>query len=161
MYKESISLGIMALVAFGSADPREARAASTGEAANTIRRLDASLLQAVESRDLEKIVGFYSSDASLLPDRVPIATGTDAIRGTWQHVLALRGFKMSFAPTRIDVAKARDMASDIGIFSLTCENASGSVSTTVGKYVVVWKKQHNGLWRITADIFNADPEPQS
>jgi ketosteroid isomerase-like protein len=158
MFKEAISLGVISLAAVGSMAQWEARAASSEEAANTIRKLDTSFLQAVESKGLEKIVEFYSPDASLLPDREPIATGKDAIREAWKRVVALPGFKMSFAPTRIDVAKAGDMASDIGIFTLTCENATGRVSTTVGKYVVVWQKQHNGLWRVTADIFNADPD---
>ena len=31
-----------------------------------------------------------------------------------------------------------------------------------GKYMTVWKKQSDGTWRVTADMFNANgpPDPQ-
>jgi ketosteroid isomerase-like protein len=49
------------------------------------------------------------------------------------------------------------MASEIGTFTESAADSSGKVNTTVGKYVVVWRKQPDGQWRVTADIFNSDP----
>ena len=121
-----------------------------------IRQLDADWAQAVRSKDLDKILGFYASGGSMMADRAPIATGTDALRAAWQQVLAIPGFKLSFTPTHIDVAKARDMAAEIGTFTESESDSSGKVNTLVGKYVVVWRKQPDGQWRVTADIFNTD-----
>jgi uncharacterized protein (TIGR02246 family) len=128
--------------------------AATEEA--KIRKLELDWEQAVQSKDLEKIVQFYAPDGSMMADRVPIANGTAAIRRVWQQVLGIPGFGVSFTPTRIDVAEAHDMASDIGTFTVSAVDASGKVNTIVGKYVAVWRKQPDGQWRVTADIFNFD-----
>jgi len=120
-----------------------------------IRNLDVAWSQAAQSKDLDKTVSFYSEDASVLPFNAPIATGKDAIRETWQHLMSLPGFSLTFGPTKIDVAKAGDMAYEIGAFELKANDAQGNPSVTLGKYVVVWKKLQ-GQWKVEADIFNTD-----
>jgi uncharacterized protein (TIGR02246 family) len=158
MNRHIIVAGAIALATGGSLAAWAAEVPSTAAREEfKIRRLDADWVQAVQAKDLDKILGFYASGGSMMADRAPIATGTDAIRATWQHVLAIPGFKLSFTPTHIDVAKARDMASEIGTFTESAADSSGKVNTTVGKYVVVWRKQPDGQWRVTADIFNSDP----
>jgi ketosteroid isomerase-like protein len=66
------------------------------------------------------------------------------------------GFKLSFAPTTIEVSKSGDMAYDIGTFELTMNDPQGNATMIPGKYVVVWKKQPNHNWKAIADIFNTD-----
>lgn len=150
--------GASALVVGGSLASWAAAVPSTAAREEVkIRQLDADWVQAVQSKDLEKIVGFYAPEGSMMADRAPIATGTAAVRGAWQHVLGTPGFTLTFKPTHIDVAQGRDMAADIGTFTETEADAAGKVTTTVGKYVVVWRKQPDGQWRVIADIFNSDP----
>jgi len=120
-----------------------------------IRSLDVAWSQAAQSKDLDKTLSYYAEDASVLPFNAPIATGKDAIRETWQHLMSLPGFSLTFGPTKIDVAKAGDMAYEIGAFELKANDAQGNPSVTLGKYVVVWKKLQ-GQWKVEADIFNTD-----
>ncbi len=54
------------------------------------------------------------------------------------------------------MARSRDLTYEIGTFDLTLANDSGKPNAMRGKYVVVWKKQPNGLWKAAADIFNTD-----
>jgi len=47
---------------------------------------------------------------------------------------------------------------DVETFELKLNDANGSPTTMMGKYVVVWKKQPDGHWKAAADIFNSDKQ---
>lgn len=117
--------------------------------------LEKAWSQAAGSKNLDKTVAFYAEDASMMPYNGPIATGTKAIRAGWQGLMATPGFGLSFGPTKVEVAKSGDLAYDMGTFELKENDAKGKPTTTVGKYVVVWRKV-KGEWKVVADIFNTD-----
>lgn len=121
----------------------------------TIRHLDQEWSQAAQSKNLDKTISFYATDASVLPFNAPIATGTSQIHDIWQHLMSAPGFSLTFAPTKIEVSKSGDMAYEIGTFELKMNDASGTPTTTPGKYVVTWKKI-GGHWKVEADIFNTN-----
>ena len=121
-----------------------------------INKLDKEWSAAAGSKDLEKTVSYYADDASAYPFNAPIATGKEAIRELWSHLMSLPGFALSFSPSKIQVAKSGDLAYDVGTFEMKTTDAQGNVVTEVGKYVVVWKKQTNRKWKVVADIFNTD-----
>jgi uncharacterized protein (TIGR02246 family) len=121
-----------------------------------IRKLDQEWSAAAGSKDAAKTVSFYADDASAFPFNAPIATGREHIQEMWSHLMSLPGFALSFAPSKIEVAKGADLAYDVGTFELKANDAQGNPATTVGKYVVVWKKQPDTHWRVVADIFNTD-----
>jgi ketosteroid isomerase-like protein len=129
-------------------------AAASDESA--IRAADTAWSQACGNKDLDKCVSFYADSASVFPYNAPIATGMDQIRQVWTHLMAEPGFGLSFGPTRIEIAKSGDMAYEIGTFDLKTNDAQGNATSTLGKYVVVWKKQANHDWKAVADIFNTD-----
>jgi uncharacterized protein (TIGR02246 family) len=131
-----------------------AKKASTDEEA--IRKLDAEWSGAVQSKDLEKSVSVYAEDAVFLPSNAPKADGKAQIRDAWSHLLALPGVELKFAPTKIEVAKFKDMAYDVGTYQLKANDPQGNPTIQIGKYVVVWKKQPDKQWKAVADIFNAD-----
>lgn len=120
-----------------------------------IRALVATWSQAAGAKDLDKTVSFYADDASMLPANAPIATGKTAIRAAWSQFMAMPGFSIHFAPSKIVVSKSGDLAYDLGTFELTVNDAQGKPVTTVGKYVVSWQKRGQE-WKVVADIFNDD-----
>ncbi len=132
----------------------QGRAQSNDE--NEIRKADTAWSHAVESKDLDKSVSFYSADASVLPFNAPIANGKEQIRQLWSQLMSKSGFALSFTPTKIVVSKARDMAYEIGTFDLKLNDAQGNQTNTLGKYVVVWRKGPNHEWKAVADTFNTD-----
>jgi ketosteroid isomerase-like protein len=121
-----------------------------------IKKADAEWSHAAEAKDLEKAVSFYAEDGSILPFGAPIATGKEQVRQVWSHLMSLPGFSLTFAPTKIQVARSGEMAYDLGTFALKLNDAQGNAMTTPGKYVVVWQKQASGGWKVEADIFNTD-----
>jgi ketosteroid isomerase-like protein len=112
--------------------------------------------QALRKLDASKMAGYYASDGSAFPFNAPIATGKEQIQKVWAGLMALPGFSLNFAPTKIEVAKSGEMAYDVGTFELKFNDANGNPTTEIGKYVVVWKKQPDKQWKVAADIFNTD-----
>jgi uncharacterized protein (TIGR02246 family) len=142
----------MALLVFGASYAVAADHASDEKA---IRDLDAAWVKAAQAKDADKASSFYADDASVLPPGSPMVTGRANIRGVWGSLMATPGYAISFAPTKIVVSKAGDMAYDIGTTSLTMNDAKGQPVTSIGKYVVAWEKR-GGQWKAVADIFNDD-----
>ena len=126
------------------------------DAENRIRALDSEWSQAAQSKDVDKMVSYYTDDASAFPFNAPIATGKEQIRQLWSALMAKPGFSLSFAPTKIDVAKSNDLAYEAGTFELKMNDAQNNPTTTNGKYVVCWKKLSKGEWKVQFDIFNTD-----
>ena len=148
-----LKLAVFILVHVGMA---QANAKKSSDAENRFRALDSEWSQAAQSKDVDKMVSYYSDDASAFPFNAPIATGKEQIRQLWSALMAKPGFSLSFAPTKIDVAKSNDLAYEAGTFELKMNDAQNNPTTTNGKYVVCWKKSAKGEWKVQFDIFNTD-----
>ena len=148
-----LAMAVLILVPVAMA---QANAKKSSDAENRIRALDSEWSQAAQSKDVDKMVSYYSDDASAFPFNAPIATGKEQIRQLWLALMAKPGFSLSFAPTKIDVAKSNDLAYEAGTFELKMNDAQNNPTTTNGKYVVCWKKSAKGEWKVQLDIFNTD-----
>jgi uncharacterized protein (TIGR02246 family) len=121
-----------------------------------IRAASQEWSNAASNRDLEKAISFYADDATYNPPGAPLAAGKDAIRKVWTNVMAIPGVNLRWASAKIEVARSGDLAYDTGAYTLTKNDASGKPVTTKGKYVVIWKKQADGKWKVIEDIDNPD-----
>jgi uncharacterized protein (TIGR02246 family) len=133
-----------------------AQGGKASKSEQSIREIDKAWSQAAQNKDLDKTVSFYADDASVLPFNAPIATGKEQIKQVWSSLMAKPGFSLTFAPTKIDVAKSDDLAYEVGTFELKMNDPQGNSTTTPGKYVVAWKRQAKGDWKAELDIFNTD-----
>lgn len=130
-------------------------AACGGPAANVeqereaLLRLDREWSASV--KDTEKFLSFMAPDASLYPPGMPKITGTAALRDALTKMMATPGFSLEFAPTKAEVAASGELGYTTG----TYQSTMGGVAEK-GKYVTTWKKQPDGAWKVTDDIFNAD-----
>jgi uncharacterized protein (TIGR02246 family) len=121
-----------------------------------IRAASQEWSNAASNRDLEKAVSFYADDATYNPPGAPLASGKDAIRKVWANVVAIPGGNLRWQTSKVEVARSGDLAYDTGAYTLTKNDASGKPVTAKGKYVVVWKKQPDGKWKVIQDIDNPD-----
>ncbi|MBV9344405.1 MAG: hypothetical protein JOZ03_05370 [Gammaproteobacteria bacterium] len=101
-----------------------------------LRDLDRQWAPAIAGKGPAKTASFYAEDASVLPFNAPIVTGRAKIKETWASLMARPGFSLHFEPSRIVVAKSRDVAFDIGTFELTTNDEHGAPSKVTGKYLV-------------------------
>jgi len=112
------------------------------------------------TKDLEKFLSYYAPDASVYPQGMPIATGSGPIRDAFTKMTSMPGFSLQFSATKADVSASGDLGHTTGTYQVTVNDAAGNPMTEKGKYVTVWKKQADGQWKVTEDIFNADATGQ-
>jgi ketosteroid isomerase-like protein len=123
--------------------------------AAAIRQLDAHFMSAAASHDAKALVtGFYATDAVVMPPNSPLVKGRVNIQKFWQGLLDAGAFGVKLKTSTVEAAG--DLAYGRGGYSFSMPAADGSASQSIGKYVVVYRRQKTGGWLAIADIFNSD-----
>jgi uncharacterized protein (TIGR02246 family) len=125
-----------------------------------IKDLDAAWSEAAGKMDLERVVGFYAPDGSVVWPDHPAAHGKAAIRNRWAELFKTTpGLFLKFAPERIVIAADRALASDFGVVHFGFDTPRGPQRQT-GKYVVVWRRE-KGQWKVLYDCYNMNEPAKS
>ena len=128
----------------------------------TLRDLDAKWSAAAGAKDVDKTVSYYAADAIVMPPNASAARSKEAIRNLWKEMLASPGLAISWKASNVEIAKSGEMAYLHGTYEFTANDVSGKPIKDRGKYLIVWKKQPGGTWKVAADIWNSDlPVPTS
>lgn len=106
----------------------------------------------------DAFVGKLVDNASLLPPGAPLAQGKEAIHALITELEAIPGFSITWEPDAAEVGSGGDLGYTIGSYEMKMDSPDGPI-TINGKYMTVWKKQSDGTWRVTADMFNANGPP--
>jgi len=156
-------LSFLALAAFltcwaaACSQPQPAAPPDTRAADETaIRAGDADFIKFAAAKDLDKIVGLYQDDAVIFSAGSPAVVGKDNIHKFFEPVVSGPPTQFAFSNVTVDVARSGDLAEDSGSFQVTGTDAKGKAVTQTGKYVLVWKKQADGSWKIAADTSARD-----
>ena len=116
------------------------------------RALDAEFIRHANAGDATGLTGaFYTADAVLLPPGAPRLDGAEAIRGFWQ-AFGDGGVR----DVSIETSEVVEAGYGIGTYTCTLPTASGERIRDTGKYLVVYRRQPDGSWRVIADQFNSD-----
>jgi ketosteroid isomerase-like protein len=146
----------LATAGCSGSNARDSRAAD--EAA--VREADVASVRAIAAKQIDATVSSYDEQASILMPNAPIMTGREDIRKAWEQMFAIPGFNLAPKTTRIEVARSGDLAYAQGTYEFAANDPQGKPINDHGKFVVVWKKQTDGAWKIVADIWNSDtPAP--
>lgn len=148
-----LAITALLLAGCGAGQPADTRADHERE----IRALAAEWSSAAEARHAEHFASFYADDGMLPLPGAPAIRGREAIEAAVRQMMAAPGFHLTFAPESVEVARSGDLAAEKGAYRFTTNDAQGYPKTEAGKYVVVWKKQADGRWKVLYDIINADP----
>ncbi|MFN2637469.1 MAG: DUF4440 domain-containing protein [Gemmatimonadaceae bacterium] len=143
----------------GPATQQRSAAAPTVDVAGVRQKIEAGnagLIAAVEKGDSAAAATFYDDSAMAMPP------GEDASVGR-ANILKMFGSFSAFTVTNMkllvrDVLPSGDLASETGHYewTLTPKASGGKPMTEMGKYVVVWKKQSDGSYKLFRDIWNND-----
>jgi uncharacterized protein (TIGR02246 family) len=97
--------------------------------------------------DVETLTSLYAEDAVLLPpDHAPIE-GREAIEEFWRQ-----GTDQGLRVTTLRLEVAGDVGYLIGRYNLP---ATAKEEADSGKYVMCLKRERDGAWKLTADIWNS------
>jgi len=107
--------------------------------------------KAIAAKNLDQCVSAYENDAVLFAPNAPAAVGKDAIGAAWKELLSAPRVQITFPSTEIDVARSADLAVQRGAFQAVMTDAKGKASTENGRFVIVWRKQEDGTWKVLAD----------
>ncbi len=114
----------------------------------TIRSADADFAKAAAAKDLDKCMSLYEDDAVLFTPGSPAVIGKDNIRNVIQRML---GMQLTINVASVDVARSGDLALDRGTVQAAVTDKKGKTTTQTSEYVLVWRKQADGAWKVAAD----------
>jgi uncharacterized protein (TIGR02246 family) len=125
-----------------------------------IREIEIEWSKAAVAKDVERYMSFYADDASVFRPGNPTVTGKDATRKGLDAFFAVPGASFSLQTAKVVASRSGDLAYTYGTYAATMNDAKGKPVNDKGKYVVVYRKQPDGKWKVVADIYNSDvPAP--
>lgn len=137
--------------------PASAQHSGRAAANEELLRIDREWAHAAATRDVERIVAYWTDDAVIYtPGEAPVA-GKAAIRTYVAESLKIPGFAITWTPDRAEVSKSGDLGYTIGTNAVTFPAAQGGTTTAEGRYVTIWRKEKDGRWRCVIDSWNASP----
>ena len=135
----------LVLLALG-ASPAAAQPAARRDAEAAMLKADRDFNQAMAVRDVKKFLSYVAEDATFNTDR-----GREAVGKAWAPFFAADGPKISWAPTKAEALVGGDIGYTVGTWERRTKAADGTIKTTKGQYLTVWKKQQDGSWQATYD----------
>ena len=119
-----------------------------------IRRMTDEWLVAHGARDWEAVGRHYTEDAIIMPPMAPPIRGRSAIQA-W--------FEANEHDTRVEVVILEiegfaDLAYVRGESKVTMGVSTESPTTLVGKYLDIRRRQRDGSWLVSVDMFSPDRE---
>jgi uncharacterized protein (TIGR02246 family) len=129
----------------------------TSADAAAIRTAVAEWSAAARAENAEAFASFYADDAVLMLEGAPDVSGKTAIRETIEGMMQDPNFALGFTTTNIVVAGSGDLAYETGRYVITSSDANNAPANQSGGYVVVWRKQADGTWKVVIDAPISDP----
>jgi ketosteroid isomerase-like protein len=134
---------------------------SRNKAVGAVRAADAAWLKAFTDRDIDKSVALCDEHGSMLVPNAPIATGRKAIAKLIAAGFAMRDYKLAWHPNKAGVARSGELGYTSGKYKVSFKDATGKTISDNGKYLMVWKKQADGAWKVLFDMNNSDLPPSA
>ena len=124
--------------------------------ADSLRAADAAWLKAYQEKDAVKAAGFYADQGAMLAPNAPILTGKNAITKFIARSFAMQDYKISWRPSKVYVARSAELGYTSGTYKMSLRKPSGEIFSDQGKYLMVWRKQADGAWKVLFDMSNSD-----
>ena len=114
-----------------------------------IDSLNRAMEQAFAKGDMAAVARFYADDAKLMGPRGEDVSGRAAVDSYWQGIKGAKSWKLEV----LEVGGDRTTAYQVGRSTLVTSGAGGD-RTSVSRFVVIWKRQPDGQFRIALDFYH-------
>jgi uncharacterized protein (TIGR02246 family) len=112
--------------------------------------------KAYRENNPDAMAALYAEEAMLLPPGYELVKGRDSVRAFWS-----RGMEPGFEMVTVAIEVSGETGYVVGRYYVPPDDESDAET---GKYMIALRRERNGVWQITADIWNADEgddEPES
>jgi ketosteroid isomerase-like protein len=150
---------ILVIVALGllSSSPIFAAFDQAAEEQKLLRR-DAEWADlATAGKDVDKIVSYWSDDATVIMPGQPVVSGKAAIRAYVASSLSTPGFKIHWKSSNVVFSADGKMAYMPATDEMTVPGPNGALITLHLRGVAIWRVDADGEWRCVMDISNDAP----
>jgi len=146
-------LGCAARSGSGPASPR-----ATAEVRQQIEQAVARFVETFNRGDAASLAAMYDTAAVVLAPNAPPMRGRQNIEAFWAGARQ-QGFKTVNLEVN-SVELIGDHAIELGNYTLVVQPPGRGEMTDRGKYMVVWKRQADGTWKLYLDMFNTSMPPR-
>ena len=123
------------------------------EVTRIIQEMDREFERNVEAKDANALVAaFYAEDAEVFAPGQPVVSGLAEIRQLWGGFLPILSH-LALHTTRIEASG--NLAYGSGTYEMSLTPPEAPPIEDSGKYVVVYRRQADGSYKVVADIFNS------
>lgn len=122
----------------------------------TIKSSTEAFSKTLAAADFAAAAKLYSETASFMPPNDKAIAGRAAIQAWMKTLPPVKDFKL----TPVEIEGRGDLAYVKGTFTMTLAPPGAPAPINdVGKYIEIRRRQADGSWPITVDIFNSDLPP--
>jgi ketosteroid isomerase-like protein len=114
---------------------------------------------ASDGKDVEKIISYWSDDATLMFPGQPIIKGKAALRAYVTESVKTPGFKIHWKSEKPVFSPDGKMAYMPGTDEVTVPGPQSSLMTLHYRGISIWRHDADGQWRCVVDISNEEPPP--
>jgi ketosteroid isomerase-like protein len=121
--------------------------------------LDQAFTRHANAGEIHRLVAaYYAEDALVLPPNLPLVRGHGQIRELFREMLDAGAGDIARQTTPLRVVG--DLAYGVGTFTIAMRRPGRDPTRDTGKYVLVYRRQTDGAWRVALDMFSSDlPAP--
>jgi ketosteroid isomerase-like protein len=123
---------------------------------NDLLAADAAWLKAYQSKDVAATAGFYAPEGAMLAPNRPALSGKHALTKFIAKSFTLRDYDIIWHPQKAQVARSGELGYTSGSYEMSFRQPRKKLFFDKGKYLMVWKKQPDGAWKVLFDISNSD-----
>ena len=156
MNRVSRAIALLLLIAgglFGCAEQRGGSITSESDAA-AIRQASSDFALHAEAGDWDAVAALYTEEAVVMPPGQETVIGRSAILDLFSP-LTISDFQLVTA----EIDGRGDLAFARGTYVWTVRVGDGEPVPDGGKWLTVWRKQADGTWLLSQDIWNSDQTP--
>jgi len=117
-----------------------------------IRQSEADFATSMLAKEFARVAATYTEDAVVMPANGPTVTGRAAIEQLLNTFPPLTAFTLNV----VEIEGAGDLAYDRGTYLMTFALPGGASASDSGKFLEVRRRQADGSWLVTHDIWNSD-----
>ena len=126
-----------------------------------IRATDSAFVTAAGAGDAAGLAALYLTDASLMPPNAATIQGRAAIQKQWGAIVD--AYQVNLTLTTDEVEGHGDLAYSRGRYAidLTPKAQGPAPAHDEGKFLVIFRRQPDGTWRLAVDMSSSDlPVPK-